>query len=170
MMKDRAYIELINEAGRALPQDKKAAAAELFEKHLEKYQSYEELYWTIWKMKQREKDIVDNAGLFLCQSMNIEVKELIASNKDELNINGVYDLFEKIYCLYFEMCEDGKQFEKKFNQAFTDDVMLTIYKTYLEQYVGLSFKYTQIVEQMNKKSQLEKIKISVSEEARKLGF
>ena len=170
MMKDRAYIELINEAGRALAAEKKAAAAELFEKHLQKYQSYEELYWTIWKMKQRDKDIVDNAGLFLCQSMNIEVKELIASNKDELNINGVYDLFDAIFNCYFKICEDGKEFEKKFNQAFTDDIKLTIYKTYLEQYVGLSFKYTQIVERMNKKSQLDKVKISVSEEARKLGF
>ena len=165
-MKDRAYIELINKEGRALPIEKRVAARELFEKHFAKYQSYEELYWTIWKMKYRCKDIVDNAGLFLCDSMNIEIKELIANNKDELNINSIYQIFDNIYYLYFYLSNNGEEFEKKFDQAFTDEIKLTIYKTYLEQYVAFGFKQAQIIDN----SQSSKTKVNISEDARKIGF
>lgn len=139
-MKDSAYKELINKEGRALPQEKKAAAADLFEKHFEKYQSYELLFWTIWKMKQRGKDIVDNAGLFLCDSMNDEVKRILEDHKEDFDFSP-YTMLDNMFSFGFRISEQGKEFEERFNTTIPVDAQKEIAAAYIQYYLAEQAKY-----------------------------
>jgi len=71
MIEDRVYISLINEYGANIKEEDKERAKELFRQYIDKYASYESLYWSLWKLGNR--DLVENAGLFLSNGLYNEV-------------------------------------------------------------------------------------------------
>lgn len=138
-MDDRVYINLINEYGANVKEENKERAKELFRQYIDKYASYECLYWSLWKLGNR--DLVENAGLFLSNGLYKEVCEIVKEKKRELNYS-LYQMLENTFCYGFRHSIQGAALRENFENYFSQNTRDELKAAYIKYWISEEMKYT----------------------------
>ncbi len=139
MIEDRVYISLINEYGANVKEEDKERAKELFRQYIDKYASYESLYWSLWKLGNR--DLVENAGLFLSNGLYNEVQEIIKEEKSELNLS-LYKMLENTFCYGFRHSIQGAALRDNLEEYFTQNTRDELKAAYIKYWISEKLKYS----------------------------
>lgn len=137
-MEDKIYLNLINEYGLKLDKERRGRARELFQQYIERYNSVECLYWSLWKLGDR--DLIANAGLFLCDSLHSEVSAFIEDNRDEIDIS-LYNMLDNTFSFGLRMSKQGKEIEKNFDSFFSENTIEELKTAYIKYYLNEQMKF-----------------------------
>lgn len=136
-MEEQVYIELINEYGAALNEADKRRAHELFEQYMRKYNSFECLYWSLWKIGDR--GLLNNAGLFLCDSLHNEIVDIVENHSDYLEYD-CYSMIDEMTYFGFQNSKEGKDIDKKINDYISERAKIDIAKAFVKYYLDGQLK------------------------------